>query len=279
MSERRAVPRPIARACAAFTIAALTPALLACGCASGSKESGPAPRVPATAAAVTRIGPWGTAAALESLRAGGIAVLGAVQVNEVDQARPPLIAALDSVLPTRWAGVRVRPYRWTRHALDDSTARFLLLGYQIHGRAEPLWLARAAESLQDSVRYGVLARVRRTRERTVEHEADQADASGRPIHVRATVVEGEISFHLYDLPRRELVFSVNLVGSATKEAPADSLPKPERPPLRTWSTPEDRSLEAVTPPVGGFPEAPPVAVAVARVIATFADSTIGAVRH
>jgi hypothetical protein len=277
MSGRRAAPRAAARVCAAVTIMALAPALLAGGCASGSKESGQTPRAPATPAAVTRIGPWGTAAALESLRAGGVAVLGAVQVNEVDQARPPLIAALDSVLPTRWAGVPVRPYRWARHALDDSTARFLLLGYQIHGLAEPLWLGRAADSLVDSVRYGVLARVRRTRERTVDRETDRADASGKPIHVRATVVEGEISFHLYDLARRELAFSVNLVGSATKEAPADSLPKPERPPLRDWSTPEDRSLEAVTPPIEVFPEAPPVAVAVARVIATFADSTIGAV--
>jgi hypothetical protein len=251
-------------------------AVLCGGCASGSKPTTHAVPSSAPAAGIpARTGTWGTPAALESLRVGGVAVLGAVMVNEVDQVRPPLIAALDSVLAARWPEVPVHRYAWVRAALDSSTARFLLLGYQIHGQAEPQWLARAADSLRDSVRYGVLARVRRTRVRTVERDTDRADESGRPIRVRATIVEGNVSLHLYDLGTLGLLYSGTVAGVAERDAPADSLPKPERPPIQTWTSPEDRALEPHTPPVGGFPEAPNPARAVASAIAAFADSVIG----
>ena len=251
-------------------------ALAVAGCGS-SKEAAHdvAPAVSTEAAGVARTGVWGTPAALESLRAGGVAVLGAVMVNEVDQVRPPLIAALDSVLAARWPGVPVRRYARVRSALDDSTARFLLLGYQLHGQAEPLWLSRAGASLRDSVRYGVLARVRRTRVRTVERDSDRADESGKPIRVRATIVEGDVALHLYDLVTNGLLYSRTVAGEAERDAPSDSLLKPERPPLQTWSTPESRAAEPMQPQITLFPEPPSPARAVAGAMAAFADSVIG----
>jgi hypothetical protein len=257
------------------------PLLAVLGCAS----SGGSPEAPAPSSGVSSASPspagsvWGTAAALDSLRAGGIAVLGAVQVNEVVTAWRPFIVALDSVLAARWQGVPLRHFVQVRAALDDSTARMLLLGYQIHGRAEPLWLDRAADRLQDSVRYGVLARVRRYWIHEEERKAGRVDASYRDVTIRATLLESDVSFHLYDLGARRLLFSGNFQGFAERAVPSDSLPPRERPPITTWTTPEDRALEPMTAPVGGFPPPPPLDRSVANAIAMFADSLVGSGRR
>jgi hypothetical protein len=203
-------------------------------------------------------------------------VLGAVQVDEVDQVRPPLIAALDSVLPARWEGVRILRYPRVRAALDDSTARLLLLGYQLQGRAEPLWLARAADALADSARYGVLARVLGQRVRTQERDAKRLDKSGREVKVRATIVESDVSLHLYDLATRGLVFTEMVTGFAERTATSDSLGQAERPPLRTWSTPEDRAREWQDAPTELYLEPPPLVWAARDAMAAFADSVVGA---
>lgn len=269
-------------ACAVLVLAGCAGSGGGRGPASGSPAAGSATGSAAGSAAPTPASPgdgwgiWGTASALDSLRAGGVAVLGAVQVNEVDQVRPPLIAALDSVLGARWPGVHILRYPRVRAALDDSTARLLLLGYQLHGRAEPLWLDRAADSLgRDSVRYGVLARVRGQRLRTDERDGDLVDESNRTVKIRVTTRESDVSMHLYDLVTGGLRFSGEFRGFAERAASSDSLPPPELPPIRTWSTPEDRALEPMTPRVGGFPAPPSLDRAVADAIMVFADSLIG----
>src|SRR5438128_1563182 len=62
----------------------------------------------------------------ETLRAGGLVDLGVVQVNEVPQVRPPLIAALERVLAATRKDVRVVPAARAEAAFDDSTLRLLL---------------------------------------------------------------------------------------------------------------------------------------------------------
>ncbi|HET9251130.1 MAG TPA: hypothetical protein VFP58_03350 [Candidatus Eisenbacteria bacterium] len=253
---------------------ALAASVLACaGCASSG--GGEKPVAASGVVSVAAPGAWGAPAALESLRAGGVAVLGAVQVDEVDQVRPPLIAALDSVLAARWAGVPILRHARVRAALDDSTARLLLLGYQLHGRAEPLWLGRAADALADSARYGVLARVRTKRVRTEDRETERVDRSSRGVEIRVTILESDVSLHLYDLATRGLVCSGEITGYAERGAPSDSLPMPERPPLQDWSTPEDRAREAMTAPTMLYLEPPPLVWAVRDAMAAFADSVVG----
>ena len=256
-------------------VVALVLVVLVSGCSS-SVGGGDAPSGVSGTPHIVRIpGIWGTPAALESLRAGGVAVLGAVQVNEVDQVRPPLIATLDTVLTAKWSGVPLMRYARARAALDDSTARLLLLGYQMQGQAEPLWLGRAAHALADSARYGVLARVRKQYVWTEERETDRLDKSYRGVKLRVTVLESEVSIHLYDLKTRGLVFGADLTGYAERTAPSDSLPMPERPPIRDWSTPEDRAREPFEAPPELYLEPPPVPWALAHAVAAFADSVVG----
>src|SRR5881396_1365516 len=95
----------------------------------------------------------------EVLRAGGLVDLGVVQVNEIPQVRPPLIGALERVLAATRSDIRLIPAARAQATFDDSTSRLLLLGYQMHGAPEAVWLARAADSLRGVARYGVLARV------------------------------------------------------------------------------------------------------------------------
>src|SRR5262249_18059278 len=64
----------------------------------------------------------------ESLRSGGLAVLGVVQVDEVPQVRPPLIDALERVLGVTRHDLRIIPAAKTQAVMGDSTTRFLLLG-------------------------------------------------------------------------------------------------------------------------------------------------------
>ena len=104
------------------------------------------------------------------------------------------------------------------------------------------------------------------------------DASYRDVKIRATLVESDVSFHLYDLGARRLLFSGNFQGFAERAVPLDSLPPPERPPVTTWTTPEDRALEPMTA-VGGFPPPPPLDRSVADAMAVFADSLVGSGRR
>src|SRR5260221_12037945 len=64
----------------------------------------------------------------EALRAGGLVDLGVVQVNEVPQVRPPLIAALERVLAATRHDIRLVPAAQAQATVDDSTSRLLLLG-------------------------------------------------------------------------------------------------------------------------------------------------------
>ena len=228
------------------------------GCAGNHpKQPPPAPIGPAKIAAV-------------DLREGGLAVLGVVQVGEVDQVRPPLVAALDSVLAAKLPNIRRFTQRQVRAAVDDSTARFLLLGYQLHGRVEDHWLARAADSLGDMARYGILARVRSTRVRHDRREVPVAPGSKETRSVYATQLEAAVTVHVYDLRARTLRATGAFLGIDERRARPDSVPA--LPPIRTWVEPEDR-LQSFAPPGQAMElEPPPLSAAVGPAFAAAIDS-------
>jgi hypothetical protein len=208
----------------------------------------------------------------DDLRRGGIAVLGVVQVGEVDQVRPPLVAALDSVLAAKRPEIPRFTQRQVRAAVDDSTARFLLLGYQLHGRIEDAWLARAADSLHDMARFGILARVRSTHVRYADRERPIHPGSRETRTVQAALLEARVSVHIYDLRARTLRASGEFLGVGERDARPDSvLPHMDRP-VMGWSEPEDRNVP-FTPPTQVLEiEPPPLAEAVGPAVAAAIDS-------
>lgn len=232
------------------------------GCGGGH----PRPAPPPTSAVSLRI-PGA------ELRQGGLAILGVVQVGEVDQVRPPLVAALDSVLAAERPEIPRFTQRQVRAAVDDSTARFLLLGYQLHGRVEDHWLARAADSLHDMARFGILARVRSTRVRHDDRDVPVTPGSKETRPVHATQLEAHVTVHIYDLRARTLRASGEFVGIGERRARRDSAQ--ELPSIRTWVDAEDRNqpLNPIVQYVGLEP--PPLSVAVGPAFAAAIDSLFG----
>ncbi len=201
----------------------------------------------------------------DSLRVGRLAVLGVVQVDEVTQVRQPLIEAFERV----WTGAR-RDIPLVRagdaaHAMGDSTSRFLLLGYQMHGVPDSAWMARAVDSLRDAARYGLLARVEsdviRHSIRDAPAHSPEALRSGR---IRVTGRDVRVSVHIYDLRSRVLAFAGTFTGSSEAVAP-DTLPPVLPPPSGGISIlPKESPQE--------YPEPPPVARPAEQAFLTFARS-------
>jgi len=247
----------------AATAASLTLAAALAGCGGGH----PPPSPPPAGAVSPRI-PG------SELRQGGIAIMGVVVVGEVDQVRPPLVAALDSVLALMRPEIPRTTQRQVRNAVDDSTARFLLLGYQLHGRVEDAWLYRAADSLQDMARFGILARIVRTRVRHDDAEVPVRPGSKETRTVRAAELDAHVQVHVYDLRARTLRAHGEFLGIGEHRARPDSMP--ELPAIRTWVEPEQRTQSMVPPPGGYFEmDPPPLWVAVGPAFAAAIESLFG----
>lgn len=265
--------RPAASARAAFALAL---ALGAGGCASE--------------ATLLRADPHFTPA---EVRAGGLAVLGVVQVDEIVQARPPLVAALERVLSGARGDIPLVPASRVHAALGDSATRLLLLGYQLRGDPDSVWLARAAETVRPMARYGVLARVEETRVRYGTREIPSSEATGEgedAVRVTGRDVRAEVS--VYDLTTRALVYRAKFLGSSDavpvfRSQPRDTLSPdsvnvPGRP---TWVQRPGQSFRPGTshpipgpsdsPHDMGYPDAPPVARAAEGAFLTFARSLPG----
>jgi hypothetical protein len=211
----------------------------------------------------------------EALRAGGLVDLGVVQVNEIPQVRPPLIAALERVLAATRSDIRLVPAARAQATFDDSTSRLLLLSYQMHGAPEAVWLARAADSLRGVARYGVLARVESDVIRHSVRDAPPDDPTLRSRSGRILVAgrDTRVSVNVYDLGTRALVFGGTYRASA-ESAMADTLGI-----ARVFDPSAGRSsvVLAPQPPPGseGFGDPPPLARAAEGAFLEFARSLPG----
>jgi len=210
----------------------------------------------------------------ESLRSGGLAVLGVVQVDEVPQVRPPLIDALERVLGVTRHDLRVVPAARAQAAMGDSTTKFLLLGYQMHGRPDPDWFERATDSLHATARYGVLARVESDALRySAENllDAGPVGGQGQAEPVRVTGRDARVTVHVFDLTTRALVFTGTYSGS-TRAAVQDTMPRPTPPPQQNGGLVIQQSSQQPQQP---FPEAPPLARALEPAFLEFARELPG----
>ncbi|TMQ64549.1 MAG: hypothetical protein E6K79_07515 [Candidatus Eisenbacteria bacterium] len=214
----------------------------------------------------------------EALRAGGLVDLGVVQVNEVPQVRPPLIEALERVLAATRSDIRLIPAVRAQATFDDSTSRLLLLGYQMHGAPDPVWLARAADSLRGVARYGVLARIESDVTRSSVRDAPPNNPSLQSPSGRILISgrDARVSVRVYELATRAPVFDGTYRASA-ESASVDSsrlsaYPGRSREQGGIIVTPQTPSSQQ------GYPEPPPLARAVEAAFLEFARSLPGGPR-
>lgn len=204
----------------------------------------------------------------DALRSGKLAIVSVVQVDEVPEARPPLIAALERVLRATRPDLSFVPAAKVAPALDDSTERFLPLGYQIHGAADPAWLERAKPAIRPMARYALLARVETVK---VRH-ADRVDPTGESPNgaIEVTGRDVRVQVSIYDLESLALVFGGEYWGSKEDARSLGDAPLPE---------PED-SLGVVgvndTTSYGVYKKPAPVAMAAEPAFVEFARSLPGA---
>jgi len=227
-----------------------------------------------------------------SLRSGGLAVLGVVQENEVAQARPPLVDALQRVMAGARRDIPIVPAARTQAALGDSATRLFLLGYQLRGDPDSLWLARAADVARPLAHYGMLARVRELRVRYGTREVGSSRATGMGEGaVRVTGRDVQVEVTVYDLTTRESVYRGKFLGTYDaapnfRPPPADTL-NPDsvevglRAPRRATQTFERPTGFAIPGPSDapsdlGYPDAPPVARASESAFLEFARALPGA---
>jgi hypothetical protein len=209
---------------------------------------------------------------VDALRAGKAAVVSVVQVDETANVRPPFIDALERVLAATRRDLPLVPHARVASALDDSTSRFLLLGYQMHGSAEPVWLRRAAGSLRGLARYAIFGRV----ESVALRRVDRVDPTSNPDlrsstgEVRVTGQDARVSLHVYDLENLALVFSGSYWGSSEV-----ALSSGEATPPRYSEDETDVSTPYDTTVTGLFLKPPPLVRSLESAFVQFARTLPG----
>ncbi len=256
--------RPLIRGALVF-VAASGLAVLAAGCAPESK--------------LLREDPGLTA---DALRKGGVVVLGAVQKDEIAQARKPLLDALVRVFAGARSDIPLTPPERWRSSFPDSALRLFLLGYQMRGDPDAPLLTQVADSARNYAHYGLLTRVEATWVRSGTRIVPPTEGSGGgDIGVTVTGRDVRVEATIYDLSSLQIVYRGKFMGSSDA-APdlrppprdttgVDSLPVKPRP---TWINPGVRG-PSETPAELGSPEAPPVARAAEGAFLIFARSLPG----
>ncbi len=226
----------------------------------------------------------------ESLRKEGLAVLGVVQVDEVAQARPPLIAALERVLTGARKDIPLVRAEQVRAALPDSATRLFLLGYQMRGDPDSLWLARAVSAVRPLARYGILARVEATSIRYGTRNMPSSIATGEGGQdLRVTGRDVRVQATVYDLATGAIVYRGKFIGGADeaptfRPPPADTLNPDSLPPMQPARGPSQTFMPGINYPIPGpgdspydlgYPEAPSVARAAEKAFLILARSLPG----
>ena len=208
----------------------------------------------------------------DALRKGGVVVLGAVQKDEIAQARKPLLDALVRVFAGARSDIPLTPPERWRASFPDSALRLFLLGYQMRGDPDAPLLAQVADSARPYARYGLLTRVDATSVRYGTSIVPPTEGSGGgEVGVQITGRDVRVEATVYDLSSLQVVYRGKFVGSSDaamshRPPPRDTTEVDSLPPVKprpTWIDPGKGAFPTPGPSDNpadlGYPEAPPVA--------------------
>jgi hypothetical protein len=168
----------------------------------------------------------------DSLRAGGLAVVGVTVVDEVEQVRPPLVAALESTLATSRADLPFRRAGSVRDSLGLLAYRRILLAYQSSGTLGPADMAELGARLGPGARFALVARVEKNAVSAFgsisRQQTESTYGMSGPMTTPPRVFrDARIRVTLYDLVDRSLAWEAVYASSSKNETP-DSLVNPPR---------------------------------------------------
>jgi hypothetical protein len=168
----------------------------------------------------------------DTLRAGGLAVLGVTVVDEVEQVRPPLVAALESTLVTSRPDLPFRRAGSVRDTLGLAAYRRILFAYQSSGALAPADLGELSARLGTGARFLLVARVEKSSV-NVSGAPAKSDAqspygiSGSMRPPPSVTRDARVRIALYDLADRNTAWEA-VYSSSSEHAAPDSLVNPRR---------------------------------------------------
>jgi len=162
------------------------------------------------------------------LRDGGLAVVGVTMVEEVEQVRPPLIAALERVLGETRPDLPFRSAASVRDTLGLAASRKVLSAYQLDGRLDKAALTDLAKRLGGGTRFAIFGRVEKTSEHYPAPPRRGEIDYGGSIGSRTTRRDARVRLTLYDLARARVAFEAVYASSSENSLPDSIASLPER---------------------------------------------------
>jgi hypothetical protein len=162
-----------------------------------------------------------------ALRDGGLAVVGMTMVDEVEQIRPPLVAALEQTLGESRPDLPFRTAEAVRDSLGIPASRALLMAYQRKAKLDDATMVDLSARLP-GIRFAIVGRVEKTSEHLPPPPRSGEIAYGGPIGSRTTSRDARVRLALYDLTRRRVVLEAIYASSSENSLPDSIARLPER---------------------------------------------------
>jgi hypothetical protein len=149
-------------------------------------------------------------------------VVSVVKKEEVEQVRPPLIAALERTLGQARPELRLVPAGRVEDDLGLETYRRILKSYQARGSLDSSEVRTLAREIGGDARYAILGRVFSDAVRTSERGIPRRDKSEYRSFDTLLITgrDARVDLRIYDLATGALVFHAQYAGSAEEARPA-----------------------------------------------------------
>jgi hypothetical protein len=178
-------------------------------------------------------------------------------VDEVEQVRPPLVAALERAMAETRPDLPVRSARAVADSLGTPASRRILAAFQRQGTLDAATLAALAKDVSPFARFALFARVERSKLHLPPPPRPSDYDVGPPRYTGAIRRDARVRLTLYDLTRARVAWEAVYTSSSENALP-DSLvraPRPSAPITLDGGSPRSAVDLSMTPETPSLAEA------------------------
>jgi hypothetical protein len=200
-----------------------------------------------------------------TLRDGGVALVGVTMVDEVEQIRPPLVAALERAMTETRPDLALRPAATVTESLGTAESRRVLSGYQREAAVDAPTLEALSATLSSTARFALFARVDKSTVHLPPAPRPSDYDYGPPRFTGSIRRDARVRLTLYDLARRRVAWEAVYSSSSENSLPDSLARRRDRP--RIIGT---RGSDDAFPETTFTPETPSLAEAAMEAFRSFA---------